>query len=79
MPESETIEIEKKLKQIIDEIFTDMMKIERYAGTAYCTELAEESDAKFFLGQYKALRRTRENIQKHMFTLQIEREEKQDA
>lgn len=79
MPKSkkqpDSLEIEKKLKEIMDEIFSDMCQMEKYAGTAYCTgRRDEEDDSKFWLGQYKALRRTYENVQKHMFMLQIERE-----
>ncbi len=74
-----TLEIEKELKSVMDEIFTDMMQVERYAGTAYCLDREEESDAKFWLGQYKALHRTYEAVQKRMFLLQMEREKEENV
>ena len=74
-----TLETEKKLKQIMDEIFDDMRTVERYAGTAYCTEKEDESEAKFWLGQYRALKRTYNNIEKHMFTLIMKREAEENA
>jgi len=68
-----SIETEEKLNQIMGEISDDMQTIEGYAGTAYCTE-KDESEAKFFKGQYIALKRTRLAIEKHKFDLQITRE-----
>ena len=70
------IEIENKLKQITEEIFDDMLQVQKYAGTAYCTEVDDDSESKFWKGQYIALKRTRQSIERHMFMLQIEREKK---
>jgi len=76
MPDSKLIE--KKLEQIMGEISSDMVQVERYAGTAFCTgKRDEEDDSKFWLGQYKALKRIYDNVEKHMFTLMIEREDKE--
>jgi len=67
-------EIENKLKQIADEILDDMLQVQGYAGVAYCTEVDDDSESKFWKGQYTALKRTRQRIERHV--LQIEREKK---
>ena len=71
-----SIETEKELNKIMDEVFDDMQNIQHYAGVAYCMYSEDKSEAKFFQGQYLALKRTRLNIQTRMFGLQIKREEK---
>ena len=65
-------EVEEQLKQITDEIFDDMLQVEKYAGTSYCTE--EESESKFWKGQYLALKRTRQSIETRMLRLVMNRE-----
>ena len=67
-------ETEEQLKQITEEIFTDMLQIEKYAGTSYCTEGEEE--AKFWKGQYIALKRTRQAIETRMLRMVMKREAK---
>lgn len=67
-------ETEEQLKQITKEIFTDMLQVEKYAGTAYCTE--DESESKFWKGQYIALKRTRHSIETRMLRMVMEREAK---
>ena len=64
---------EKQLKEITEEIFTDMHKVEKYAGTAYCTE--DESESKFWKGQYIALKRTRQSIETRMLRMIMKREQ----
>lgn len=71
------LETEAKLNQIIDEIHKDMHTVSQYAGTAYCTETEDESQAKFFQGQYIALKRTMLAIEKHMLYLMMKREEQE--
>lgn len=65
-------EVEEQLKEITDEIFDDMLQVEKYAGTSYCTE--EESESKFWKGQYLALKRTRQSIETRMLRLVMKRE-----
>ena len=65
-------ETEEQLKQITEEIFTDMLQVEKYAGTSYCTE--EESDSRFWKGQYLALKRTRQAIETRMLRMVVKRE-----
>ena len=65
-------EVEEQLKQITEEIFDDMLQVEKYAGTSYCTE--EESESKFWKGQYLALKRTRRSIETRMLRLVMKRE-----
>lgn len=73
-----SIDIEKELKKVMVEIFADMAKIQHYAGVAFCTE-EDESESKFWRGQYLALNRTWRNVQTRMFRLQMKREEKEEA
>lgn len=70
-----SIEIEKELKDVAEKIFDDMFQVRKYAGIAYCTE--DEAEAKFWKGQYIALKRTREKIEDRMLKLILKREEKE--
>lgn len=67
-------ELEEQLKEITEEIFTDMLQVEKYAGTAYCRETEDESESKFWRGQYIALKRTRQRIETQMLRLIMKRE-----
>ena len=70
-----SLEVEKELKEITEDIFDDMLQVEKYAGTAYCTETEDESDAKFWKGQYLALKRTRQKIETRMLRMIMKRED----
>ena len=72
-----SVEVEKELKKVMDELFKDMVNIQNYAGIAFCTETEDESESKFWRGQYIALNRTRQNVQNRMFRLRMEREDKE--
>lgn len=74
-----SLEVEKELKKVQDDIFKDMHEIQNYAGIAFCTETEDESESKFWRGQYIALNRTRVNVQNRMFRLQMEREDQEEA
>lgn len=71
-------EIEEQLKEITEEIFTDMFQVEKYAGTAFCTETEDESESRFWKGQYVALKRTRQNIETRMFRMIMKREKEEE-